>query len=92
MSDTDVIIEVLSRFTEPYLAIGETNYDNKAYENLLTICYLHDYCYDIIRENAELKGNEYSIVRAREKAIEHINESITCMRDLLDELRAESEE
>ena len=86
MNDTDVIIEVLLRFTEPYLSIGETNYDNKAYENLKTICYLHDYCYDLIRENAELKGNEYSIVKAREKAIEHISESIVCMRDLLDEV------
>ena len=92
MGDTDVIIEVLLRFTEPYLAIGETNYDNKAYENLKIICYLHDYLLDIIRENAELKGSEYSIVRAREKAIEHISESIDCMRYLLDELKSESEE
>jgi len=91
MSNTDVIIEVLLRFTEPYLAIGETNHDKKAYNNLLAICCIHDYCYDLIRENAELKGNEYSIVEAREKAIRHISESIVCMRELLDDLRAESE-
>lgn len=60
-----VITEVLSKFTEPHLAIGETNHDERAYNNLLTICYIHDYCYDLIRENAELKGNEYSIVKAR---------------------------
>lgn len=89
MSNTDVIIEVLLKFTEPYLAIGETNHDNKAYNNLLAICHIEDYCYDLIRENAELKGNEYSIVRARERAIKHISESIECMRDLLDYLMAE---
>ena len=92
MGNTDVIIEVLLKFTEPYLAIGETNHDEKAYNNLLKICYIHDYCYDLIRENAELKGNEYSVVKAREKAIRHISESIVCMRDLLDDLKAESEE
>lgn len=92
MSNTDVIIEVLLKFTEPYLAIGETNHDNKAYNNLLAICYIEDYCYDLIRENAELKGNEYSVVKAREKAIRHISESIGCMRELLDDLRAESED
>ena len=92
MNNADVIIEVLLRFTEPYLAIGETNHDEKAYNNLLEICYIHDYCYDLIRENAELKGGEYSIIKARKKAIRHISESINCMRDLLDELKAESEE
>lgn len=92
MGNEDVIIEVLLKFTEPYLAIGETNHDEKAYNNLLKICYIHDYCYDLIRENAELKGNEYSVVKAREKAIRHISESIVCMRDLLDYLKEESEE
>ena len=91
MSNTDVIIEVLLKFTEPYLAIGETNHDKKAYNNLLAICCIHDYCYDLIRENAELKGNEHSIVEAREKAIRHIRESIECMQELLDDLMAESE-
>ena len=91
MGNTDVIIEVLLKFTEPYLAISETNHDEKAYNNLLKICYIHDYCYDLIRENAELKGNEYSVVKAREKAIRHISESIVCMKDLLDDLKAESE-
>lgn len=91
MSNTDVIIEVLLRFTEPYLAIGETNHDKKAYNNLLAICYIHDYCYDLIRENAELKGNEYSVAKAREKAIRHLSESIGFMRELLDDLKAESE-
>ena len=67
--NADVIIEVLLKFTEPYIAIGETNHDEIAYNNLLEICYIHDYCYDLIRENAELKGNEYSVVKAREKAI-----------------------
>lgn len=92
MSNTDVIIEVLLKFTEPYLATGETNHDNKAYKNLLAICYIHDYCYDLIRENAELQGNEYSIVRARERAIKHISGSIDCMKDLLDDLTAEGSE
>jgi len=92
MSNADIIIEVLLRFTEPYLAIGETNHDERAYNNLLAICYIHDYCYDLIRENAELKGNEYSIVKAREKAIRHFSESIVCMRDLLNDLKVESEE
>lgn len=92
MSNTDVIIEILLKFTEPYLAIGETNHDKKAYNNLLAICHIHDYCYDLIRENAELKGNEYSIVGARKTAIKHISESIECMRDLLDDLMAEGSE
>lgn len=91
MSNPDVIIEVLLRFTEPYLAVGETNHDEKAYNNLLAICYIHDYCYDLIRENAELKGNEYSITKARERAIKHISESIAYMQDLLDDLKTESE-
>lgn len=91
MSNTDVIIEVLLKFTEPYLAIGETNHDKEAYNNLLAICDIHDYCYDLIRENAELKGNEYSIVKAREIAIRHISESIVYMKDLLDDLMLESE-
>ena len=92
MSNTDVILEVLLKFTEPCLAVGETNHDEKAYNNLLAICYIHDYCYDLIRENAELKGNEYSIVKARERAIKHISESIACMQYLLDDLKAESGE
>ena len=91
MSNADVIREVLLKFTEPHIAIGETNHDKEAYNNLLTICRIHDYCYDLIRENAELKGNEYSIVKAREKAIKHISESIVYMRDLMDDLKAESE-
>lgn len=91
MGNTDVIIEVLLKFTEPYRAIGETNHDEEAYSNLLEICFIHDYCYDLIRENAELKGNEYSVVKAREKAIKHISESIDCMKDFLDVLKAESE-
>ena len=92
MSNTDIIIEVLLKFTEPYLAIGETNHDEKAYTNLSEICYIHDYCYDLIRENAELKGSEYSIVKAREKAIRYIKESIDCMKELLDDLTTESED
>ncbi len=95
MSNTDVILEVLLKllkFTEPYIAIGETYHDEKAYKNLLEICHIHNYCYDLIRENAELKGNEYFKVKARERAIEHINESINCMRALLDDLKAESED
>ena len=92
MSNTDVIIEILLKFTEPYLAIGETNHDEKAYSNLLAICDIFDYCYDLIRENAELKGNEYSVIKARETAIKHLTESMDCMRGLLDDLKAESEE
>lgn len=92
MSKEDIVIEVLLRFVEPYLAIGETNHDNKAYNNLSAICYIHDYCYDLIRENAELKGDEYSVVQAREKAISHLSESIGCMKELLDDLMAESED
>jgi hypothetical protein len=92
MSNADVIIEVLLKFTEPYLAIGETNHDEIAYNNLLEICYIHDYCYDLIRENAELKGDEYSIAKARRLAIRHLNESTLSMRDLLDDLRVESED
>ena len=91
MNNTDVIIEVLLKFTEPYLAIGETNHDKKAYSNLLAICSLHDYCYDLIRENAELKGNEYSIAKARETAIRHLSESVVIIKDLLNDLIAESE-
>lgn len=87
MNNTDVITEVLLRFTEPYIAIGESNHDIKAYNNLSDICYIHNYCYELIRENAELKGNEYSIVRARERAIRYLSESIVCMKDFIDELR-----
>ena len=89
MSNADVIIEVLLKFIGPYLAIGETNHDNEAYNNLSEVCYIHNYCYDLIRENAELKGNEYSVVRAREKAIKHIKESIEYMTDFLECLESE---
>ena len=92
MGNTDTIIEVLLKFTAPYLATGETNHDKRAYNNLLDICYIHDYCYDLIRENAELKGDEYSVVKAREKAIRHISKSAGCMRELLNDLRSESED
>lgn len=92
MENADVIKEVLVKFTEPHLAVGETYHDEKAYDNLLTICFIHDYCYDLIRENAELRGYENSIYKAREKAIKHISESIDCMKELLDYLTAESEE
>ena len=92
MGSTDVIIEVLLKFAEPYLAIGETNHDKKVYSNLLLICRVHDYCYDLIRENAELKGNEASIVKARDKAIRYLSDSIDCMEELLDDLMTESEE
>lgn len=89
MSKIDVIEEVLLKFTEPYLAIGETNHDKKAFENLIAICHIHDYCYQLIRENAELKGNEYSIVKSRDIAIRHLSESTVSMRDFLNVLRAE---
>lgn len=92
MSNTDVIIEVLLKFTEPYVAIGETRHDEKAYNNLIAICYIYDYCYDLIRENAELKGNECSIAKAREKAIRCLSEHMACTQELLDDLKAESEE
>lgn len=92
MGKSDVIEEVLLQFTSPYLAIGETNHDDRAYSNLEVICQIHDYCYDLIRENAELKGNEYPIVKARQKAIMHISESIEYMLDLIYELRGWSEE
>lgn len=92
MSSTDIIIEILLKFTEPYLAIGETNHDNRAYNNLSEICYIHNYCYDLIRENAELRGDEYSIRKAREKAIRHIEESICYMKELLDDLTTGSED
>lgn len=91
MGNADVITEILLKFTEPYLAIGETRHDDIAYNNLRTICFIHDYCYDLIKENAELKGNEYSVAKAREKAIEHISDSIECMMDLMEELKGRSE-
>lgn len=92
MSNTDVITEVLLKFTEPYVAIGETRHDEKAYINLIAICDIYDYCYDLIRENAELKGNEWSIAKAREKAIRCLSEHKACTQELLDDLKAESEE
>lgn len=92
MGNEDIIEEVLLKFTEPYLAKGETRHDEIAYRNLEVICQIHDYCYDLIRENAELKGNEYSVKRARQKALLHISNSIECMLDLMEDLRAGSKE
>lgn len=86
MGKTDVVIEVLLEFLSPATAIGSTEYDNKAYDNLKSICYIYDYCYDLIRENAELKGYEYSVQRSREYAIKHLKESIETMTDLLKDL------
>lgn len=86
MSKTDVVIEVLLQFLSPTTSIGSTEYDDKAYKNLREICYIHDYCYDLIKENVELKGNEYSVQRAREFAIQHLRESIETMTDLLKDL------
>ena len=91
MSKTDVVIEVLLEFLSPSKAIGSTEYDNKAYDNLKSICYIHDYCYDLIRENAELKGYEYSVQRSREYAIKHLKESIETMTDLLKDLEGSGE-
>ncbi len=92
MGNADVIKEVLAKFTKPYVAVGETYHDEEAYDNLLTICCIHDYCYELIRDNAELRGYEYSIDKARKKAIKHIRESIAEMKELLDDLTAESED
>lgn len=83
---TDIVIEVLLQFLSPTTAVGSTEYDKKAYRNLQDICDIHDYCYDLIRENAELKGSEYSIEQSREYAINHLKESIENMTDLLKEL------
>lgn len=91
MSKTDVVIEVLLEFLSPATAIGSTEYDNKAYRNLKDICYVHDYCYDLIRENAELKGVEYSVKQSREYAIKHLKESIEIMTDLLKDLEGSGE-
>ena len=86
MGKTDVVIEVLLNFLSPSKAIGSTEYDNGAYDNLKSICYIHDYCYDLIRENAELQGYEYSVKRSREYAIKHLKFSIETMTDLLKDL------
>ncbi len=86
MSKTDVVIEVLLNFLEPTTAIGDTTYDDKAYDNLKSLCYIHDYCYDLIKDNAELQGYEYSVKRSREYAIKHLKESIEIMTDLLKDL------
>lgn len=91
MSKTDVVIEVLLEFLTPATAIGSTEYDDKAYKNLQDICYVHDYCYDLIRENAELKGCEASVQRSREYAIKHLKESIEIMTDLLKDLEGGEE-
>lgn len=87
MNKSDVVIEVLLEFMSPTTAIGSTEYDDKAYKNLRDICYIQDYCYDLIRENAELKGNEYSVKRSREYAIAHLKESVEFMDDLLKEVQ-----
>ena len=89
MSRKDVVIEVLLQFLSPTTAIGSTEYDDKAYINLKDICDIHDYCYDLIKDNVELKGNEYSIERSRKYAIMHLRESIESMTDLLNELEVE---
>lgn len=91
MGKTDVVIEVLLNFLSPSKAIGSTEYDDKAYRNLQNICYVHDYCYDLIKDNVELKGNEYSVKRSRDYAIKHLKESIETMTDLLKELEGEKE-
>ena len=83
---TDIVIEILLQFLSPTTAVGSTEYDKKAYRNLQDICDIHDYCYDLIRENAELKGSEYSIEQSRKYAINHLKESIENMTDLLKEL------
>lgn len=92
MGKTDVVIEVLLNFLSPSKSIGSTEYDDKAYRNLQDICYVHDYCYDLIRENAELQGYEYSVKRSREYAIKHLKESIETMTDLLKDLEGSEEE
>lgn len=92
MSKTDVVIEVLLEFLSPATAIGSTEHDNKAYDNLKSLCYIHDYCYDLIKDNAELKGNEYSVERSREYAIKHLKFSIETMTDLLKDLEGSEKE
>lgn len=83
MNNADIVIEVLLKFLSPTTAIGSTEHDNKAYKNLQDLCYIHDYCYDLIRENAELCGYEDSVKRSRDYAITHLEESIETMTDLL---------
>lgn len=91
MDKTDVVIEVLLEFLSPSCAVGSTQYDDKAFKNLKSICYIHDYCYGLIKDNVELKGNEYSVKRAREFAKLHLRESIDNMTELLKDLEGSSE-
>lgn len=91
MSKDEVVIEVLLEFLSPTCSIGSSEYDEKAYKNLQSICEVYDYCYDLIRDNAELKGKEYSIERARNYAIKHLKESVEIMTELLEELEKDNE-
>lgn len=91
MSKTDVVKEVLLEFLSPATAIGSTEYDDKAYKNLQNICDIHDYCYDLIKDNAELKGHKYSVERSREYAIKYLKYQIELMTDLLKDLGGEKE-
>ena len=73
-------------------AIGSTEYDDKAYKNLQNICDIHDYCYDLIKDNAELKGDEYSVTRSREYAIAHLKEAVEIMNDLINDIEGKEQE
>ena len=92
MRKVDVVEEVLLEFMSPTTAIGSTEHDNKAYKNLQDICDIHDYCYDLIKDNAELKGNEYSVERSREYAISYLKGSIAIMTDLINDLERKEQE
>ena len=89
MDKKDVVIEVLLQFLTPFTAVGRTEIDNNAYVNLQKLCYIHYYCYELIKENAELKGDEPTVDRSRFYAIEHLKSCIDEMTTLVNKLEVE---
>lgn len=80
------VLEILIGDTE---AIGETNHDEKALENLKTLIDVTNWCLDGIYTNQQKEGYEYSICKARFTAQCCLQEYIEWLKDIFFEGREE---
>ena len=75
------VLEILIGDTE---AIGETNHDEKALENLKTLIDVTNWCLDGIYTNQQKRGVENSICKARFTAECCLLEYLEWLKDIFD--------
>ena len=76
------VLEILIGDTE---AIGETNHDEKALENLKALIDVTNWCLDGIYSNQQKKGYEYSVKKAKFTAQSCLQEYLEWLKDIFEE-------